>query len=130
MMSSKSGAPVTSEDKAVERVSMVRKEYEYTLKLADYLLDVPYADPDDDLRMLARQFLCAVERNDKRVADIKNCVDIQKQNLGDEYMRGMANGLIVALSILDGNEPVFVEPRNEPRLTMKESSPQSDKGED
>lgn len=38
------------------------EEYKLAIKLADRLLDEPYADPDDDLRTLARQFLRAVER--------------------------------------------------------------------
>ena len=61
-------APITPEDNAVERVLFhdVDKEFARTLRLADRLLDEPYADPDDDLRTLARQFLRAVERSDPR----------------------------------------------------------------
>lgn len=36
----------------------------------------------------------------------------------DEYMRGMANGLIVALSVIDGAEPQFVEPPAAPVSTL------------
>ncbi len=50
------------------------------------------------------------ERNEDVIEKIDNCVAIQKQNLNDEYMRGMANGLIVAHSVVSGEEPVFVEP--------------------
>lgn len=35
----------------------VNSELEDAVKLADRLLDVPMADPDDDLRMLSRQLL-------------------------------------------------------------------------
>ena len=37
-------------------------EYEEAFRLANRVLDRPSADPDDDLAMLARQFLRAVER--------------------------------------------------------------------
>jgi hypothetical protein len=38
-----------------------------TIALAHVLLDQPWADPDDDLRMLARQFL----RGEERIAQLK-----------------------------------------------------------
>ena len=37
-------------------------EYEETVQMANRILERPYADPDDDLAMLSRQFLRAVER--------------------------------------------------------------------
>lgn len=39
-------------------------EYEMAIKLADWILDRPYADPDDDLALLSRQFLRCVEREE------------------------------------------------------------------
>lgn len=44
---------------------MKETEYEKAIKLANQLLDEPYADPDDDLRLLARQFLRATEEEIK-----------------------------------------------------------------
>jgi hypothetical protein len=40
-------------------------EREHTIILADRLLNEPNADPDDDLRMLARQFQRLKEENDR-----------------------------------------------------------------
>jgi len=37
-------------------------EFDETVKLAKKLMEEPYADPDDDLRMLSRQFLRALEK--------------------------------------------------------------------
>lgn len=37
------------------------REIELAVRLADKVLDRPYADPDDDLAMLARQFLRTLE---------------------------------------------------------------------
>jgi len=36
-------------------------EHEETIRLANGILERPYADPDDDLAMLSRQFLRALE---------------------------------------------------------------------
>lgn len=47
-----------------------QNEFQLTVKLAERLLDEPYADPDDDLRTLARQFNRAVEREDRLKAAI------------------------------------------------------------
>ena len=49
---------------------------------------------------------------EQRVKNLKNIVDIQCSHGNwdyDEYMRGMANGLLIALSIFDDKEPVFKE---------------------
>lgn len=48
----------------------------------------------------------------QRLADLKNCAEIQLDNLDGEYMRGMANGLLLALTIMRdpyGAECPFVE---------------------
>lgn len=47
-------------------------EKEQTIRLANTILDRPYADPDDDLAMLSRQFLRSIEREsetEKRVIE-------------------------------------------------------------
>ena len=44
-----------------------KTEYEKAVVLANRLLDEPYSDPDDDLRMLSRQFLRQIERTDRAV---------------------------------------------------------------
>lgn len=46
-------------------MSEVHTEEESTVILADRLLDEPMADPDDDLRTLARQFMRKREQRDK-----------------------------------------------------------------
>lgn len=56
------GKPCTVNASTVEGQPWETEEYKRTVKLAEKLLDEPYADPDDDLRMLARQFNRAVER--------------------------------------------------------------------
>lgn len=43
-------------------------ERDDAIALANRLLDEPHADPDDDLRVLARQLIRATERTDKRRA--------------------------------------------------------------
>lgn len=47
----------------------------------------------------------------KRVEDLKNCTTTATQpgNAGaNDYLRGMANGLILAKAILDGAEPEYI----------------------
>ncbi|MGN7941999.1 hypothetical protein [Metabacillus sp. 22489] len=47
-----------------------------------------------------------------RIVDIANVLDIQlsEPNIKkDPYMTGMANGLILALSIMEQNEPIYKE---------------------
>lgn len=48
----------------------VETEHESAIRLANKLLDEPYADPDDDLRLLARQFLRAKEMAARIVVDL------------------------------------------------------------
>ena len=45
------------------------------IRLAKKLLDEPNADPDDDLRMLSRQFLRSVETIDKLKRDLEASYD-------------------------------------------------------
>jgi hypothetical protein len=50
---------------------------------------------------------------EKRIADLRNIKEVQcsKGNYDQgEYMRGLANGLIMALSIMERNEPKFFDP--------------------
>lgn len=49
---------------------------------------------------------------EKRLKDLKNICDIQcsEGNFDvNEYMRGMANGLILAVSIFEGTDPKYIE---------------------
>lgn len=43
-----------------EELKMHNTEYEQAIRLANKVLDKPYIDPDGDICMLARQFLCLV----------------------------------------------------------------------
>lgn len=65
-------------------------------KLADKLLDEPYADPDDDLRVLSRQLLRrreVVERLEKRLAEtIDGTLDLINANR-DTILRITEEGL-------------------------------------
>jgi len=57
------------------------------LALADRLLDVPYADPDDDLRVLCRQLLRAqeeIERLEHALAAVRSA--IRRDDLGQELL--------------------------------------------
>ena len=54
-------------------------EFEETVQLANRLLDEPYADPDDGLRMLSRQFLRQVEA----VSKLKENLVKQLDPMGD-----------------------------------------------
>lgn len=50
-------------------------EFSDAIELANRLLDEPYVDPDDDLRMLARQLLRrqeAVEKLENRLAELSD----------------------------------------------------------
>ena len=60
-------------------------EFEETILLANKILDRPSADPDDDLAMLSRQFLRALEC----IASNKKCND------------NMERGLLVAMKERD-----------------------------
>lgn len=48
-------------------LAIANSELAEALKLADKLLDVPLADPDDDIRVLSRQLL----RQQERVVQLK-----------------------------------------------------------
>lgn len=48
----------------------------------------------------------------KRIADLKNIKEIQctKGNYDvDNYMHGLANGLTLALAIMEGKDPEFID---------------------
>lgn len=48
----------------------------------------------------------------QKLKELENCVDIQCQNGNwnySEYMRGMANGLILALNIMTETQPIYKE---------------------
>ncbi len=55
-------------------------ERELALKLADRLLDVPYADPDDDTRTLARQFIRETERRASETAALQADLDADQRD--------------------------------------------------
>ncbi len=48
----------------------MEQEHEIAIRLANKLLDEPNADPDDDLRLLARQFLRAKELAPRLIVDL------------------------------------------------------------
>ena len=63
-------------------------EFEETKHLADKLLDEPNTDPDDSLRMLSRQFLRAVEREDSTanlLTNIAQILDVVKQEWAESW---------------------------------------------
>jgi hypothetical protein len=45
--------------------TLAMSEKEQAVKMANRALDVPWSDPDDDLRTISRQFLRAIEREEK-----------------------------------------------------------------
>lgn len=52
-----------------------------------------------------------------RTDELRRCIAVAKSpGYGDynKYMRGVANGLILALSIIEGTEPEFMTAPNEP----------------
>lgn len=46
---------------------------------------------------------------DEAVERLNGLIKVQTQSLSDEYMRGLANGLILARSVLNDEEPLFLE---------------------
>jgi hypothetical protein len=57
---------------------------------------------------------------EKKSKGIEEVTKIQKQSAdSDEYNRGMANGLVVADSIVNEKEPVFVEPKEKGAEKLK-----------
>lgn len=69
----------------------------------------------------------ALVRNLELAKKIQDLVDVQKApgTIDDEYMRGLANGLLVALSVVDGSTPEMVKPTPRPaeRLAAIEGRP-------
>ena len=61
---------------------------------------------------------------EERVEDLKSITKVQcaEGNFDHgEYMRGLANGLILALSVMEGSEPVFKEyPQDKDTLSRGE----------
>ena len=55
--------------------------------------------------------------HDDKISKLHDLVKIQvncsKQDLSDQYMRGMANGLICALAVFKGWEPIYIEKRTD-----------------
>lgn len=69
---------------------------------------------------LLAERLFRVATEDEKIGKLRNLVEIQTaEGTVDqgEYMRGMANGLVLALSVFTGQEPAFVEA---PALTHQE----------
>lgn len=79
------------------------RDYEYAIEYANRLLDAPYADPDDDIRTLARQFLRMIERYDKQKSDfIKEVEGMKLKSLPKEKEMEWVNDLkIVYNQVLD-----------------------------
>lgn len=54
---------------------------------------------------------------------IKQIKELQKQNIennmNDEYMVGVYNGIEIALAMLENREPIFVDVLKEPTTTEK-----------
>lgn len=42
-------------------------------------------------------------------SDLDNLISIQKDNLTDDYMDGLCNGLICALACINGKDPEYIE---------------------
>jgi hypothetical protein len=90
-------------------------EYEFALKLADAVLENPHRDPDDDLAVLARQFL-------------------RNQEPGTRQLRAAAPELLTALkqivSVLDSPEVTAIWERainlSGPELLSKYDGPYVD----
>lgn len=49
---------------------------------------------------------------EKILKEIKDMRDIQQDSLTDDYMIGLYNGLLLAISVIEGKEPDFKTPPN------------------
>lgn len=49
-------------------------------------------------------------RENDIIGKLNNIIKIQGNCITDEYMRGMMNGLILARSIITGDEPEYINP--------------------
>lgn len=57
--------------------------------------------------------MAATKRLQQIQADLQNLIDIQCEDGTwnyDPYLHGMANGLIMAMSVIKGNSPEFLDP--------------------
>ena len=45
----------------------------------------------------------------EKIESLKTLVEVQRKCLGTRYMIGLYNGLVLGLSVLTGEEPVFFE---------------------
>lgn len=45
----------------------------------------------------------------EKINAMKNLIEVQRKCLGTRYMIGLYNGLVLGLSVLTGEEPVFFE---------------------
>jgi hypothetical protein len=71
-------------------------EFDEAIKLAQHVLDRPMADPDDDIAILARQFLRTVEASAyyrAAIASMREAAAIAAQEPGNKpYLVGSALG--------------------------------------
>lgn len=77
-------------------------ELDETIALANVVLDKRWPDPDDDLRMLARQFLRAQER----IAQLESASPFDHYPVGTLFQK-KADGIIVVMTT-DGKTTTFV----------------------
>jgi hypothetical protein len=52
------------------------REMDHAIAIADKILNRPYADPDDDEAVLARQFLRAIERHPPKHMHVRDQEDL------------------------------------------------------
>jgi len=44
---------------------------------------------------------------EKILSDLNDLIEVQKDNINDEYMQGLYNGLVLAKSLITDEEPIF-----------------------
>lgn len=60
-----------------------------------------------------------LEEFNKKLEEAKNLKEIQGENLTDEYMRGLYNGMELILSIFESREPKYVDAESQAKDKAK-----------
>ena len=61
-----------------------------------------------------------LEEFNKKLEEAKNLKEIQGENLTDEYMRGLYNGMELILSIFESREPEYIDIGSETKTNEEE----------
>jgi hypothetical protein len=104
--------PCTENELAI--VALSKALNQFNLRRQARLTQGVEGDPVPHVPLSGTENPSIVELPEKRISDLENLTSATSRAAATgstEYMRGMANGLILALATIQGTEPVYVDQR-------------------